>query len=150
MEEPRTIGVIADTHDRLPARVLELLSGVDVILHAGDVCSRDILDQLAGLAPVAAARGNNDVDLPELPWEVRRTFRGVRFVMIHIPPGQAPPDCDWLIVGHTHRPQNEVVDGVRWFNPGSAGLANKGKPRSVAVLHWRNEAWEPTLHVLNS
>ena len=150
MNEPTVVGVIADTHNRLPVQAVSVLTGCDLILHAGDVCEAGVLEELREVAPVVAVRGNNDLGLDSLPWEWRGVLRGVRFAMTHIPPGRAPSGCDWLIVGHTHRPQDEVREGVRWFNPGSAGLANKGKPRSVARLVWRGSGWEPELHVLNS
>lgn len=72
------IGVIADTHvphrlPKLPERVFELLQDCDVILHAGDLETPDILAQLSCLAPTYAVRGNlhwqfstgtHDQDLP--------------------------------------------------------------------------------------
>ena len=65
------VGVVADTHcpeflERLPARLAELLEGVDLILHAGDVSSRETLAELARIAPVEAVLGDHDrgLDLP--------------------------------------------------------------------------------------
>jgi predicted phosphodiesterase len=45
-----------------------------------------------------------------------------------------PPGADWLLFGHTHRPANEIHNGVHLFNPGSAGRANKGAPLSIGFL----------------
>src|SRR5437667_12957 len=62
------IGVVADTHcpeftDRLPDRVFEVLAGVDLILHAGDVNGQTTLEELARIAPVEAVQGDHDGDL---------------------------------------------------------------------------------------
>ena len=63
------IGVISDTHGLLRPEALAAMSGVDHILHAGDVGQDGILDALAELAPLTAIRGNVDhggrcADLP--------------------------------------------------------------------------------------
>ncbi|GAB4249437.1 MAG: metallophosphoesterase family protein [Candidatus Methylacidiphilales bacterium] len=126
------IGVVADTHNRLPGRVLELLVGVKEIWHLGDVVDEGTLDPLFTLGvALTVIRGNNDFS----PWPLTADLkRGeLRFHLVHIPPVKSP-SCDILIHGHTHVPRDEMVAGVRWLNPGSAGLANKGAPRSVGLL----------------
>lgn len=57
--------VLADTHaprrwHGVPPRLAEHLRTADLILHAGDVCTADVLDELSGYAPGQAVRGNND------------------------------------------------------------------------------------------
>ena len=59
------IGLISDTHvgakrDSLPERVFELFHGVDLIVHAGDITQKKVLDELDTIAPVVAVLGNND------------------------------------------------------------------------------------------
>jgi putative phosphoesterase len=59
------IGVISDTHipydaETIPPQVKELFKGVDVILHAGDIYLSSVLDELEEIAPVLAARGDDD------------------------------------------------------------------------------------------
>jgi len=142
------IGVISDTHNRLDSKVLDIFCGVDLILHAGDVCKTEILEKLGTVAPVVAVLGNND-SLPSLRIKERRELNGVRFEIIHIFPPRIPDDTDWLIFGHTHVPCDETVKGVRLFNPGSAGLANKGAPRSVALLTWDGNKWESEFTLLD-
>ena len=56
----QTWGVISDTHGKLDARVFPLFRGVAGILHAGDICGTEILEQLQSLGPVYAVYGNND------------------------------------------------------------------------------------------
>ena len=54
------IALISDTHDLLRPEVASELEGVDQILHGGDVCRPEILEQLREIAPVFAVRGNCD------------------------------------------------------------------------------------------
>ena len=56
------IGVISDTHGLVRPEVLEILKGVDLIIHAGDIGGVEVLNVLETIAPVKAVRGNNDRD----------------------------------------------------------------------------------------
>ena len=61
------IGLISDTHvpeagEQLPGEVFDLLAGVDMVMHAGDMHIIDVLDWLEVIAPVVGARGNGDGD----------------------------------------------------------------------------------------
>jgi putative phosphoesterase len=128
------IGVIADTHDRWLPRVAELFGKVDEIWHLGDVCDEPILDRLRAINPrLSVVLGNNDTAL-DYPVTLDLERGGERFHLIHILPRRMPPESDWLLFGHTHRPADEMHEGVHLFNPGSAGLANKGAPTSVGFL----------------
>ena len=129
-----TIGVIADTHDRWLPRVEELFQNVNEIWHLGDVCREPILDQLRAINPkLTVVLGNNDFDL-HLPMTLDLERGGERFHLIHILPRRMPPETNWLLFGHTHRPTDEMHNGIHLFNPGSAGRANKGAPVSVGFL----------------
>jgi putative phosphoesterase len=138
----KRIGIISDTHNFLDSQVMDIFAGCDLILHAGDVCREGILEQLRNVAPVTIVQGNNDF-FPNYPDSVSMTLNNVRFTMVHILPQRLPQDCDWLIFGHTHRPDDRLVEGVRLFNPGTAGKANKGAPRQVTLLSWKDNKWEP-------
>lgn len=128
------IGVIADTHNRWHPQVPKLLSGVDEIWHLGDVCTETILDNLRKInSRLSVVRGNNDSDL-DTPMSLDLERGGERFHLIHILPGDIPSTAHWLLFGHTHRPADEIHQGVHLFNPGSAGLANKGAPLSLGFL----------------
>jgi putative phosphoesterase len=128
------IGIISDTHDRWMPRVEELFRDVDEIWHLGDVCQEPILDQLRAINPkLTAILGNNDFDL-DLPATLDLERGGERFHLVHILPRRIATDTDWLLYGHTHRPTDEMHNGVHLFNPGSAGRANKGAPISVGFL----------------
>ena len=82
---PVRIGLISDTHGLLRPQALDFLRGSDHILHAGDVVGAAILDQLAGLAPLTAVRGNNDHGdwAQALPESVTVTLGGVVIHMLH-------------------------------------------------------------------
>jgi len=59
-----TVGLISDTHSLLRPQAIEALQGVDLIIHAGDIGSPDVIDGLCAIAPVRAVRGNID----KAPW----------------------------------------------------------------------------------
>ncbi len=128
------IAVIADTHDRLPPRILAAIRGADEIWHLGDVCTPTIeTSLLATGVPLRLVRGNCD---NEESWPLTRDFtvEGFRIRLIHIPPTAAPPNVDLLFHGHTHRPRHEVVGHAIFFNPGCITRPNRGAPASYAWL----------------
>jgi putative phosphoesterase len=111
-----------------------LFRDVDEIWHLGDVCQEPILDALRAINPrLTVVLGNNDFDL-DSPVSLDLERDGERFHLIHILPRRLPPDADWLLFGHTHRPADEIHQNIHLFNPGSAGRANKGAPLSVGLL----------------
>jgi putative phosphoesterase len=134
------IGVIADTHGLLRPEAVAALRGCDLIVHAGDIGSQNVLDELASLAPVAAIRGNNDTagwaqDIPETR---RLDIEGVRIYLLHNVKALAlDPETeriDVVIAGHSHRPAIERRNGVLFLNPGSAGPRRFKLPVTVARL----------------
>jgi len=128
------IGVLADTHDKWIPRIAELFRDVDEIWHLGDVCHEPILDELRAInSKLTVVLGNNDFTLSS-PLSLDLERCGERFHLIHILPRRMPQKTDWLLFGHTHRPVDEMHEGVHLFNPGSAGRANKGAPLSVGYL----------------
>lgn len=127
-----TIGVISDTHGRMHPRVLELLDGVDHILHAGDIGTEEVLIDLRALAPVTAVRGNVDVlrDCDRYPDEAAVTLGGLGFRVVHqvaavadrLRSGEWPDGRpDVLVFGHSHQGRIDRAGTVLLFNPGSAG-----------------------------
>ena len=130
------VAVLADTHaprrwKTCPPAVAAHLRAVDLILHAGDVCTAAVLDELAAYAPVRAVRGNNDG--PDVPaWGAPDTLDldlgGLTVAMIHDsgPATGRParlrrrfPAADLVIFGHSHIPLDHTEHGQRIFNPGS-------------------------------
>ena len=135
-----TLGVISDTHGLVRPEALAALAGVERIVHAGDIGSRDVLDALARVAPVTAVRGNNDrggwaADIPAT--EVVEAG-GVSLYLLHdlheldLEPRAAGFAA--VISGHSHQPRLEERDGVLYLNPGSAGPRRFKLPISLARL----------------
>ncbi|MCC7374107.1 MAG: metallophosphoesterase family protein [Verrucomicrobiales bacterium] len=146
------IGLIADTHNDLPPQVAAHFAGVDRILHAGDVCDPGLITRLQGIAPVTVVAGNNDFHPSWRETEVV-DFANYRFLIQHIVAPHHPTPTfsvrllkirpQVVVFGHTHRPFSEVVDGVHYLNPGSAGQSRSGIPRSVCLVHITAEGLHP-------
>lgn len=121
------IGVISDTHGLLRPEALADLRGSDLILHAGDIGSPAILDELSAMAPLTAVRGNNDRDAWArcLPETTDLAVAGIRIFLLHdihrLPFDPRAEGYDVVIAGHSHRPLKQKRAGVLYFNPGSAG-----------------------------
>ena len=138
------VGVISDTHGLLRPEAIRAFRGVDLIVHAGDVGSADVLDRLRAVARVVAVRGNNDREAWARALRERETFvaAGVRILVIHdvkelraVPP---PRGVRVVVAGHSHRPSIDERDGVLFLNPGSAGPRRFTLPVSVATLTVRD------------
>lgn len=120
---------------------MNALSGVDHIVHAGDVGHPSVLWELELLAPVTAVAGNVDWHSTlneELPAVARLTLGGVGISVVHVrselPPQEARGN-GVIVFGHSHMPLVELVDGVLWVNPGSASQARRSQMgRSVGLL----------------
>lgn len=140
--EPRAssdvrVALLSDTHfprrgRRLSDAVLEHLDGATAIVHAGDLCDADALDELEALGPpVHAVLGNNDDGLEgRLSQQLSVTIAGVRIGIVHDAGPRAGrlnrmrrrfPRHDVVIFGHSHIPLHEEgEDGFQIVNPGSA------------------------------
>ena len=129
-----SIFVLADTHNKLPEKLLTLPREADEIWHLGDVCAEWILDELRAIGPaMTIVRGNcdNNSDWP-LVVDLVRAGRKIR--LQHIPPERPPDDVDIVLHGHTHVPRNEKRSGVWFLNPGCVTRPNRGEPPSAAWL----------------
>ena len=132
------IGVISDTHDLLRPEVTEKLQGCSQILHAGDISSQKILDQLKKIAPVTVVRGNNDKEWAEhLPLYIDAQIEGLRVFMTHkkkdLPPDLTPYDL--VIYGHSHKYEEKQEGNTIRLNPGSCGPRRFNQPITLAILH---------------
>jgi putative phosphoesterase len=133
-----SIFVLADTHNKLPQKVVDLAREADEIWHLGDVCAEILLDELRALGPpVTIVRGNCDSD-SDWPLVVDLARGGWRFRLEHIPPDVPPDDVDVVLHGHTHVARNEKRGGVLFLNPGCVTRPNRGSPASVAWLDIAN------------
>lgn len=140
------VAVIADTHDRYPHNLIEMLTPADEIWHLGDVCDPSVLIDFEQLRrPIRVVSGNNDLNEAWPPHlDLRRN--GIRFHLEHVPPGRPPCDCDVIVHGHTHVPRDEILGGVRWLSPGCISRPNRGWGPSFGWLHFREQprtfSWE--------
>jgi uncharacterized protein len=134
------IGVISDTHGLLRPQAVAALRGSPLIIHAGDVGRPEILDELRGIAPVHAVRGNVDrgawaMGLPET--EIVDLGDCLVYVLHDLGALDLdPPTAGFraVIAGHSHQPRIETRDGVLYFNPGSAWPRRFRLPVSVGRL----------------
>jgi putative phosphoesterase len=119
---------------------LRALRGSRYIVHAGDIGDPAVLQALSRVAPVTAVRGNNDKG----PWAkaLRETevlqVGGTRIYVIHdiaeLDLDPAAAGFRVVVAGHSHRPRQELRDGVLYVNPGSAGPRRFNLPIAVARL----------------
>ncbi len=137
---PKTIGVISDTHGLLRPEALRALQGSDLIVHAGDVGDPKILATLKTLAPVFAVRGNVDTQewaraLPET--EVIETDSVTTYVLHDVQTLDLNPAAagfQIVISGHSHKPGHMLREGVLFLNPGSAGPRRFDLPVTIARI----------------
>jgi uncharacterized protein len=175
------IGLISDTHmpdrcEALPPGVFDVLRGVDMLLHAGDVGELQVLDQLSAIAPVVAVHGNDDTAEAqrELPYQQIITVAGVRIVLSHCHfPDRATELASrqtdsWetklahraafgtragapiVVFGHTHIPMVEHYADVLLINPGaiaSGNIYSRQTIQSVALLYIRDDGLPFVTHV---
>jgi putative phosphoesterase len=128
------VGVISDTHGKVPSGLERAFAGVDAILHAGDIERPQVLDVLGAIAPVTAVRGNCDTagETSRLPHTARIAIGGVRFAVVHDERRlRAGAGTRVVVTGHTHIAKIDERDGVLRVNPGSAG--NDGTVALVEV-----------------
>ena len=149
------IGLISDTHipDRakeIPKKVLEAFSDVDLILHAGDLTSINVIDELSEIAPVLAIQGNMDratgIILPATETiEIEGLTVGIAHGEVY-PRGDTQQlvyiakelGADILVTGHSHQPKIEQTDGVLLLNPGSP-VVPRLADRTVMLLEINNK-----------
>ncbi len=122
-----TAGVISDTHGLFLPQVRTAFQDVDLIIHAGDIGGRSVLDELKNIAEVTAVRGNMDHG----SWtrilhqtEVAEIGKTLIYVLHDINRLDLDPSASGfkaVINGHTHTPFIKKQRGVLYVNPGSAG-----------------------------
>jgi hypothetical protein len=143
------IGVLSDTHisgfdQNLKQVINENFSDADLIFHAGDLIDLRVLEMF-GDKEIRAVCGNMDNARArqELPEQLIMDVNGFKIGLIHgwgAPGGMEKKllnklgKLDCIVFGHTHYPVNQKIDGVYFFNPGSAVDKRFAPCRSVGVL----------------
>lgn len=134
------IGVISDTHGLLRPQAVEALQGVELIVHAGDIGSVDVVERLSEIAKVVAVRGNIDTGVwsEKYPLDEVVKVHGKHLYVLHnlneIDLDPVAAGFDVVISGHSHKPLIHEKDGVLYVNPGSAGPRRFKLPVAVAML----------------
>ncbi|MCP1455947.1 MULTISPECIES: metallophosphoesterase family protein [Pseudomonas] len=145
------VGVISDTHGLLRPQALTALQGCERIIHAGDIGSPGILDQLASIAPLYVVRGNNDLGADwagPLADRLQFDLCGWQVLLVHdIADVQdsLDPGVKWVISGHSHKPGIEWRGDRLYLNPGSAGRRRFTLPVTLALVEVSAGAIEPRL-----
>jgi len=142
------VGLISDTHGLLRPEAVRALAGSDLIIHAGDVGTPEILDALRAVAPVVAVRGNVDRGewasaLPATAVaEVGGTLIWVLHDLAELDLDPAVAGFGVVVSGHSHKPASAERGGVLFVNPGSAGRRRFKLPVTVGRLDLGRLPWE--------
>jgi uncharacterized protein len=129
------------------------LTGVDHIIHAGDIGRPEIVDALRRIAPVSAIGGNvdsgewarqyPDTKLVRLAGKSIYVLHDVKTLQADLGAG-----IDVIVSGHSHVPKIDAVGGVLYLNPGSAGPRRFKLPITLATLEVTHEGMRPKIHDL--
>ncbi len=134
------IGVISDTHGLIRPAALAALQGVDHIIHAGDIGTPAVLEELQRLAPLTVVRGNIDTEnwAQVIPETAVAKLGQVRLYVLHdlnaLKLDPCAADFAAVISGHSHIARQEFRRGVLYFNPGSAGPRRFHLPVTLGFL----------------
>lgn len=151
VKEQQTIGVISDTHGLLRPQAVRVLEGSDIIVHAGDIGSLEVIRALKAIAPLYAVRGNTDSGpwSSSLPASDTAEFGGFLFHVLHdiarldLVPQTAGVHI--LISGHSHIPAITRKDGVLYLNPGSAGPRRYALPVTLGRITIQGKELSPEI-----
>lgn len=175
------LGLISDTHmpqrcRELPAVLFDVLAGVDLLLHAGDVGELWVLDRLGELAPVIAVHGNDDTPAAtrELPYQQLLAVAGQRILLWHSHRQERVEELasrrgdEWapklgqraergrrveanvVVFGHTHVPMSTRRNGILLVNPGAIASGSEWTRQvrqTVAFLFLTDDGRAAVSHV---
>lgn len=141
----KRIGVLSDTHGKLRDEVVEILRECDVIIHAGDINTPQVVEKLREIAPLYIVRGNADKEWAQgIPETLSEEICGLRVFMVHNRK-QIPKDVgnyDLIVFGHSHKYEERREESCLYLNPGSCGPRRFSQPVTVAVLEVEEETGE--------
>jgi uncharacterized protein len=167
--QPMVIAVISDTHlprgsRRIPDACVDRMRRADLVIHAGDIATREVLDQIEQAAgkPVAAVHGNVDTAelRDQLPEARLIDAEGARIAVVH-DAGPATgrlgrmrkrfPEADAVVFGHSHIPLHaaDAADGFQIFNPGSPTDRRRQPRHTMGMAHAADGEVTFTLHDLD-
>jgi uncharacterized protein len=142
------VGLISDTHGLLRPEAVRALAGSDLIIHAGDVGSPEVLGALRIIAPVVAVNGNVDTGAwaSALPATAVAEAGGTLIYVLddlnELDLDPAAAGFAVVVCGHSHQPSTSEKSGVFYINPGSAGRRRFKLPVTVARLVLERRPWK--------
>lgn len=157
-----SIGLISDTHvpsraAALPLSVQSNFTGVDLIIHCGDVTDKICLDELSAIAPLIAVKGN--MDPQNIGLDSEELFINNKFTLCVSHGSGSPFDIkqrlyktflsfkpDMICYGHTHVYSDEIYNSIRFLNPGSA-IAGSKFNSIVLLAIGENEMLSKVIHI---
>ena len=148
-ESINCLAIVSDSHGLLRDAVVAALEDVDLIIHAGDLGSRGVLERLEAIAPVIAVRGNVDTELTDLPLAEAVSVNDHLIYVLH-DLGQLDLDpviagIEMIVYGHSHQPRVERRRDVLYVNPGSIGPRRFRLPISMGKVTFARQELEVRL-----
>lgn len=132
----KKIAIISDTHNVLSEKVISKIVGCDLIIHAGDITSSNILKKLETIATTISVKGNNDFQL-DLPLSNVILVEDIKLYITHrycdVP--QNLKDITIVIFGHSHRYECYQKEGIQYLNPGGCGRRRFSLPLTMAYVY---------------
>jgi uncharacterized protein len=123
--DAKNVAILGDSHGLLRLELSEHLSGIDLIVHSGDLGQITVLHQLKQFAPVIAVRGNVDDHIAGLPETELVSIHGHLVYILHVLANleldPAVAGIAMVVSGHSHQPVIRKAKGVLYVNPGSVG-----------------------------
>lgn len=146
----KRVGILSDTHSLLRQEALDVLQGLDHIIHAGDVGSEEVMLQLRAVAPLTVVRGNVDQGswAQDLPATASLQIESLHFFVLHrfedLRTASMPAETNVVIFGHSHKPDFTLRHGIWFLNPGSAGRRRFSLPITMAVAEADGNQFRPS------
>lgn len=161
------IGIISDTHipaktPELDSELIDVLKGCDLILHAGDLTEECVFESLKKISKVEAVCGNMDSSKVRSRLDSKKVLKigGKKICLMH---GRGNPNKiidllkkeffkekpNIIVFGHSHIPMNKYIDGVLFFNPGSATDTIFAPYRSYGIIEIQGGKIESNIHKLH-
>ena len=132
------LGLVSDTHGLLRDSAKAALRGVELIIHAGDIGPRSILETLESIAPVVAVCGNVDCEAPDLPpTEIVLVNDRLVYILHDLASLDLVPEkagISMVVSGHSHKARIDRKGGVLYINPGSIGPRRFRLPITYATV----------------
>ena len=131
------IAIISDTHSLLRDEVMEKIRDCDIILHGGDIASKETVEAIEKLGRAYFVRGNADKEWAEdIPYEREIELGGYNFYMVHKKSDirKDLSGIDFVIYGHSHKYEERTDGNITYLNPGSCGPRRFTQPVTLMIM----------------